>query len=117
MIRRQPRATRTDTLFPGTSSFRLHMLGARRIEKFEFEKVAEAVDLRPEGGGRIAAVTVAQLEQRKLDHRAVEEMMRDDVAVIARHRMPGGIDRIDIFAAGFVEVGRASCRERVCTYV
>src|SRR3546814_9314310 len=70
-----------------------HMLVARRIEKFEFEKVAEAVDLRPEGGGRIAAVTVAQLEQRKLDHRAVEEMMRDDVAVIARHRMPGGIDR------------------------
>src|SRR3546814_10266091 len=67
-----------------------HMLVARRIEKFEFEKVAEAVDLRPEGGGRIAAVTVAQLEQRKLDHRAVEEKMRDDVAVIARHRMPGG---------------------------
>src|SRR3546814_6901225 len=78
------------------------MLIARWVKEFEFEQVAKAVDLRPEGGGRIAPVGVAQLEQREFDHRAIEEMVRDDVAIIARHWMFGGVDRIDNLAARLV---------------
>jgi len=47
-----------------------HMLVTRRVEKFEFEQVAQSVDPVPEGSGRIAAVGVAQREQRQFDHRA-----------------------------------------------
>ena len=86
---------------------------ARRVEEFEFEQIAQPVDPRPEGGGRILAVGIAQLEQRQLDHRAVEEMMRDDVAIIARHRMLGGVDRIDGLAAGLEPREQAALDERV----
>src|SRR3546814_8012694 len=122
MIRRPPISTRPDTLVPYTplcrsavaareaprpSGVDARQFGFERgavrvapwIEEFEFEQVAQPVDLRPEGLGRIAAVGVAQLEQRQLDHRAVEEMMRDAVAVIARHRMMRGLHRIDGLAA------------------
>src|SRR3546814_10948060 len=100
MIRRPPRSTRTDTLFPYTTLFR--SCGA-----VEARGVAE----RPGGGAGVAR------------GRAVPPGRGAVVAGgVAAH--PGGgaiLARGSAFPSGrgaaVAQIGRASCRERVCQYV
>src|SRR3546814_13760160 len=101
MIRRPPRSTRTDTLFPYTTLFR--SVGVRVPDVF-----VEA--LQP------AVKVVSSLVQGDLDRLSVqhEPPLLDAVAVAPAGR-PEIVVRRDI--AGEVEIGRASCRERVCQYV
>src|SRR3546814_14399616 len=104
MIRRPPRSTRTDTLFPYTTLFRSRfaadaVLGGNRARR-----------------ARGAVATEAHLRLRRI---ADAEIARDELAaVIVQHR-----PRAAVRAAGgrrFLpahQIGRASCRERVCQYV
>src|SRR3546814_16071326 len=117
MIRRPPRSTRTDTLFPYTTLFR--SLAIERGAEIETEAI-DVEFLHP----------VTQRIHRHADHRRMAEV--DGIAaagivdVVARciRQQPviSGIveaaerQRRPEFAA-FAEIGRAACRERVCQYV
>src|SRR3546814_17210930 len=107
MIRRPPRSTRTDTLFPYTTLFRsdaalvgpgvvqgpqglLELLGEERLH-----------GIPP----RLQSIAVVQAHRIGID---LEDL---DTAVCKRVVDPAVVD------AGFAEIGRASCRERVCQYV
>src|SRR3546814_16387111 len=111
MIRRPPRSTRTDTLFPYTTLFR--SLG-----------VDEGADV--------------ELYRAPVETRAVLDANRIDIAaMVARDRSRGGkprrgqrlfprqrardlpVDAVDadIQPVRHHKIGRASCRERVCQYV
>src|SRR3546814_15291024 len=108
MIRRPPRSTRTDTLFPYTTLFRSlggdlgdlggllaqaqDMLAAQAdAAEREVEGVAGGgvVRIRATGTGQVLAVTIA----------------------------PEVVDPDDVGMLEDLEIGRASCRERVCQYV
>src|SRR3546814_19474433 len=86
MIRRPPRSTRTDTLFPYTTLFRSGVLG-----------VVPDDENRHVGGHR----RVTEGVHDALSHLGVGD--RPDVGVDVRE------ERVE-------EIGRASCRERVCQY-
>src|SRR3546814_16827927 len=91
MIRRPPRSTRTDTLFPYTTLFRSPISAlVRGVIGVGVE------DRRCDGGGR-----------GRVEHQAVARPRLVHPVVLrlgGRLPMPG-------------EIGRASCRERVCQYV
>src|SRR3546814_13441737 len=103
MIRRPPRSTRTDTLFPYTTLFRSLLLQTpalrRRSAGKDQQRCAHSSRLR--GGAQICA------EQRTVEVPGVEDVdraHRQGGAQIWRYITPR-------------EIGRASCRERVCEYV
>src|SRR3546814_17502594 len=103
MIRRTPRSTRTDTLFPYTTLFRARE--ATVLEGFAEEEAAKAlilVDLircPPKQVARRAAAMIKTF----YDH--LGRLIYAD----AQHWCPTDVDQL--------QIGRASCRERVCQYV
>src|SRR3546814_4541146 len=157
MIRRPPRSTRTDTLFPYTTLFRSELGRLADLDVVEAEVavgvrvhaldvrgvLAAAVDddhLRGDRGAVVALVprrgrdadagTVVEHERRVAPE--VEGMLAVDLDVRVapdpvaftgllvedRHLVVvvGG-DAIVVVLELHLEIGRASCRERVCHYV
>src|SRR3546814_18295100 len=104
MLRRPPRSTRTDTLFPYTALFRSQVDLGAVIKALGLHKVR--VRLHPE-----VAVTVTANVARSEDEAQIqlesgrvvstEELLRAEEAAEAERE----------------EIGRASGRERVCQYV
>src|SRR3546814_19950663 len=99
MIRRPPRSTRTDTLFPYTTLFRSHTGHRDRL------------------AGRTAALGQGDVEQPRRFARVVVEQLVE-VAHAEEHQHVrvlrlGGEELLHQWG----EIGRASCRERVCQYV
>src|SRR3546814_15381729 len=113
MIRQPPRSTRTDTVFPYTTLFR--SLSRRTPNAVAQEQEARSVALLLE--------RAVLLQPVRSGVRAAE---LDDTAALAeqpaaRHRR---LHAVANPAAGMCdpdalvwEIGRASCRERVCQYV
>src|SRR3546814_13979808 len=101
MIRRPPRSTRTDTLFPYTTLFRstYRLVAAAGIRNLDRLRNCRAGDIRD--GARFAAGNVAYRD------RIIYRNARLTLTSI----VPGGPSAI------ISEIGRASCRERVCQYV
>src|SRR3546814_13453692 len=114
MIRRPPRSTRTDTLFPYTTLFRSAGAGAEggdagAIFGQQCEQALGGVDRLLRGVGD-----------------AVEEEAEPALPVATHahaveHVVVIGAAALEVQAevqAGFAqdEIGRASCRERVCQY-
>src|SRR3546814_15073704 len=106
MIRRPPRSTRTDTLFPYTTLFRSDLLVALATSNAD-----EHLDLSiRELIGRVgrSAPTLLFHTYRCLTH------------VVLTLSFLGGCRLEPLYPlnplAG-LEIGRASCRERVCQYV
>src|SRR3546814_18128144 len=105
MIRRPPRSTRTDTLFPYTTLFRSNAEGARLLHgELDAEAPAQGIDL------------VGQL--------AREGALLDDGVTHLRHHLGLPAAAEDVADPPHreaedqqAEIGRASCRERVCQYV
>src|SRR3546814_15379359 len=112
MLRRTPISTRTDTLFPYTTLFRSH----RRhppLPAAELIVVAEdQQDFRVVVGlaERARGLAVVDLPARTLG------VAHPDVAVVAEQVLPGLGLEADL-ELGLDQIGRASCRERVCQYV
>src|SRR3546814_5585232 len=77
MIRRPPRSTRTDTLFPYTTLFRsvddAHRRGDAEVELAE----GRLHEVDREQGGRIAGAAAGQHEGLGIDHEAVHEAQQD----------------------------------------
>src|SRR3546814_19908203 len=99
MIRRPPRSTRTDTLFPYTTLFRsLAGIGLRMEAPLAALRELEMLD-------RVGDVDLAAFDsglvERAIEHppRRADEGATGQILLIAR------------------QIGRASCRERVCQYV
>src|SRR3546814_18135162 len=112
MIRRPPRSTRTDTLFPYTSLFRSVAVPLHHQELFAAfmivtghlerrDQAFDAVEVAP-GFGREIEVLVTPAELLAGDGLAdlVELRLRNPHRLDPVHR----------------EIGRASCRARVCQY-
>src|SRR3546814_13629014 len=109
MIRRPPRSTRTDTLFPYTTLFR----SARRRSWCE---------RRPHAGAALLQIVAVAT--------ALHAFFQDAMVALARFEfvhVPGqirgivpegalGVARLDV-GGDVAQIGRASCRESVCQYV
>src|SRR3546814_15336359 len=105
MIRRPPRSTRTDTLFPYTTLFDLHG-DAGKIE-FALDQPLDPANAaigeeEAFDGVEIGEVVIADLDRHRHVERADPVARRGEFAASRTHGE---------------EIGRASCRERVCQYV
>src|SRR3546814_20850592 len=112
MIRRPPRSTRTDTLFPYTTLFR-----SARFRLSLDEKLAKLLLLRKRGIHHDPIDRACRRLFRLRFGRGAFSRLQLSAHGIARclelsaFRIPTSL--------GFLadEIGRASCRERVCQYV
>src|SRR3546814_17244397 len=102
MIRRPPRSTRTDTLFPYTTLFRSHTLFIGRFERITVNNSR----IINENGSRLALPPLQLIEQTS--ERENRQDWQRDLLVFRPFLEPVHQQR---------EIGRASCRESVCQYV
>src|SRR3546814_13850118 len=100
MIRRPPRSTRSDTLFPYTTLFRSIDRAAMLTEKGKYGRHIGrdiAIDAEQIGDGEMPPIVAVPPGEKEIGRSA---------------RPPGiGPGQLD------QEIGRASCRERVCPFV
>src|SRR3546814_16635356 len=108
MIRRPPRSTRTDTLFPYTTLFRSQLVDIEGLGGLALDGGA-----LEEGRTHVGKLLVWRFGQRLDPAAAVlfrlaakPERERGNVG-----QLPRALDR------RMAEIGRASCRARVCQYV
>src|SRR3546814_19612122 len=118
MIRRPPRSTRTDTLFPYTTLFRSDGVGGRQVAGLV--ALLAVVEELHEGRCRPAGAFPLQHALRD-----VVDLHADVPEAAPRHHLLGDdvVGQRDVVdgarAAGVAreENGRASCRARGCKYV
>src|SRR3546814_19212121 len=116
MIRRPPRSTRTDTLFPYTTLFRA--VGDDEAVRFLPRPGILAIHLG-------AAVPVARevevaglvLHDDPLERLARAHQPLDRFGLAPIEVQPLGVGVHPFLIGVEFELGRASCRERVCQYV
>src|SRR3546814_14429878 len=103
MIRRPPRSTRTDTLFPYTTLFRSPRIGTPWLEPHPHGLYVRPADLwiDPSRPVERAVVTHGHADHARSGHQAV-------------FATP---ETLAIMALRYGEIGRASRRERECQYV
>src|SRR3546814_12411435 len=138
MIRRPPRSTRTDTLFPYTTLFR----SRARVGVRAPDAVATRIGVRHEvhvpvgglqgfglAGAEVVgprllelAVFVGRVHELAAVRREFVDAM-GDVAVVRRDELwlgvrGRGVEQVDVGvgAGARLEFGRASCRDRMCQY-
>src|SRR3546814_21181346 len=109
MLRRPPRSTRTDTLFPYTPRFRSEVIAFGDWEGVRFPTTLSG-SRAVAGTLGLSVLALADAEGTSLQEALVR--FGCDPAAIA-----GEARRRDSVAAFVEEIGRASCRERVCQYV
>src|SRR3546814_17042140 len=122
MIRRPPRATRTDTLFPYTTLFRSTASPRART------RACGSTSAVPRPGvdadGQKQDRSQRDLLEERIDAQQIEPVVDEGDEQHAHdgapHRTPSPEDRRapddDSGEQGEGEIGRASCRERVCQY-
>src|SRR3546814_12599065 len=117
MIRRPPRSTRTDTLFPYTTLFRSGEVDA--VEQAVLQCPLAAAEQRM--GRRILVLLEQRTDPGEAGHRLRQEPegeMRLGVVLGPRFRRIGSRDHGELVVEVVDhEIGRASWRERVCQYV
>src|SRR3546814_18791043 len=123
MIRRPPRSTRTDTLFPYTTLFRSVRLFAVENPRLipDGPDLLDHGDARPEIlPGRILVIALGAMVARPIalcgfgpaDKTKCPDRMNTDLEHLA-----GGMVHGRSLAQRGNQIGRATCRERVCQYV
>src|SRR3546814_14503362 len=100
MIRRPPRSTRTDTLFPYTTLFR------SRDEPDDVRDLRHGQDIVRSAAGGEPCPWARIGRRRGCEARTADLWAAGD-----------GIAGAGTRAGAFDQIGRASCRERVCQYV
>src|SRR3546814_15159989 len=128
MLRRPPRSTRTDTLFPSAAIFRSHLAhfvpsldcAAAVLEKLGFRLTPSAAQRNrtPNGnepsGMANRCVMLREGYLEFLTAVSQSELARQFRAATARHV---GLHLVALSVGDWQETGSASCRERVCQYV
>src|SRR3546814_13088738 len=117
MIRRPPRSTRTDTLFPYTTRFRSRQ--RRRRANARLRTQPHEILIAADGIARAVERDRFLIELERLNpvDRAATGP-RDSEAIILIVDAPGvAMDSVATQIGPAAEIGRASCRERVCTFV
>src|SRR3546814_13523692 len=110
MIRRPPISTRTDTLFPYTTLFRSRAQDGRRLARLQRRRLRALRAV--EGNARREGPELPRLTWRPGLWLLPAQMRRTQRALACRlGEGPAAV------APALVEIGRASCRERVCQYV
>src|SRR3546814_16044274 len=114
MIRRPPRSTRTDTLFPYTTLLRSLAptavepdIGANRVRNVDAQRLLQLPRARLEGIGAAGK----RADRAQIDHIGRKLVFRRLFEIGGDLHVLAAADR-----AAF-EIGRASCRERVCQFV
>src|SRR3546814_13673923 len=133
MIRRPPRSTRTDTLFPYTTLFRsvmFEVMPATR-EGIARDRRGMAMAADDPVAGRLGQVDEAALRhvEQQWAEPDVLTTWHPDAFILAgsvanqfvrRLRRPGKLDVLDpagrVHAGALLQIGRASGGERVCAY-
>src|SRR3546814_11578152 len=125
MIRRPPRSTRTDTLFPYTTLFRSATLGSFPLQRPRMTAIPAqrhmlTDDLREAVKRAQAQVNTLVLGKPDEVRLAFVALLSDGHLLIEDLPGLGKTTLAHAMAAtlglGF-QIGRASCRERVCQYV
>src|SRR3546814_18726004 len=114
MIRRPPRSTRTDTLFPYTTLFRS---GARFTDRLRGDDADSFTDVHRRAAREVTAIAFAAHAQRRFADQRRTDLNRLDFGVLdpLRHRcVEQGAHRRDDIDVLADEIGRAAGRERVC---
>src|SRR3546814_15124865 len=116
MIRRPPRSTRTDTLFPYTTLFRSprssSSISARVWPAFSSGAGGVSVARWRFWGGELSLRSSLWRSRGEGDRRRRRWWRGSDVASSPLRQ------RFALLPPhGFAKIGRASCRERVCQYV
>src|SRR3546814_20955631 len=111
MVRRPPRSTRTDTLFPYTARF-------RSVSNL----VENALRGTPAGGSVVIAVgpgarIFVRDEGPGLSAPALAELSQRFARADHANAGGAGLGLSIVARIAEIQIGRASCRERVCTYV
>src|SRR3546814_7255791 len=88
MIRRPPRSTRTDTLFPYTTLFRSRHQVARL-----FEAPADRMLARAARAAEVAEAFIAQIGALIDAERPIDDERRGRHAIVERGRIDEGLDR------------------------
>src|SRR3546814_17104321 len=102
MIRRPPRSTRTDTLFPYTTLFRSRrMKGTQLALAVQLRDTASFANYWPGHNADVVAA-LRELQHPTLLYGPTQSGRTHLLQAVCRARR---------------EIGRASCRERVCQYV
>src|SRR3546814_11300449 len=117
MIRRPPRSTRTDTLFPGTTLFRSRLAIQRA---FTIEAADGGRDALRSSGLDPAGIFLGKAAAIALQLVVLEAVLAVGVVVMYGTEVTGVpllLATAGAATAGLAEIGRASCRERVCQYV
>src|SRR3546814_11330863 len=110
MIRRPPRSTRTDTLFPYTTLFRSPPAGVGQpLPPLPQRQVRIPVLLEPRP--RLGVDVTDHVGLTPMRH-VLYSVTAGPPAWWSQPKTRG-----NIFMSGICEIGRASCRERVCQYV
>src|SRR3546814_13108620 len=106
MIRRPPRSTRTDTLFPYTTLFRSPRLAGRG---------QRAAQLRRSRRADAAGAEMINEFRRARRRKAADTILVTDTMT---ERVIGHVGNLSESGMLLIaKIGRASCRERVCPYV
>src|SRR3546814_18450130 len=111
MIRRPPRSTRTDTLFPYTTLFR--SIVADRAAQHRAEHAENAVPRR-------RLLPLLAVLRRDMSDLVPQHARQFGLVVHQRHELAGDIDiaagdREGVVDRRVEQIGRASCREGVCS--
>src|SRR3546814_18804489 len=125
MIRRPPRSTRTDTLFPYTTLFRSQAFRARPHGKGLRAELLGEVDAVVAGIGLGQGLELAArfpIQAAAIDQQAAEgeAVAAEPLGRRVQHQVGAQLDRTaeDRCREGAVdEIGRAPSRGRVCQYV
>src|SRR3546814_13872190 len=139
MIRRPPISTRTDTLFPYTTLFRsklpiladvrdesdaeLRLVLEPRARTVEAEVLMESLfkltELETRFGLNLNVLDKDRTPRVMSLADALNAYVAHQIEVLVRrseHRLAKIEDRLELLTGYLIEIGRASCRERVCQY-
>src|SRR3546814_11132685 len=111
MIRRPPRSTRTDTLFPYTTLFRSGLFDDFTNIEVDWRAPIQSFSLSRLDGLGDEAVGIALLCMNSWGRGLREIAEPGDLRIVVRDEVWKPMRR------GTAEIGRASRRDRVCQYV